>query len=971
MVPNTVLRFSALTLFLLLSSSVAAKKASSFEDKQAAWQDHRALEQSSDFQGLAWRSIGPISQGGRLVDIESIPGKPYSFLVGYASGGVWRTDNNGGSFQPLSDQLPSMIVGDLAIDPNQPSTYWLGTGENNSSRSSYGGMGVYRSDDAGENWRYMGLGESNRIGRIIVHPKDSATIYVATLGPLYTENGARGIYKSSDGGNHWTQVLAGDRKTGFIELIMDPSNPNRLYAVSWQRFRSAWNFEEGGEGSGIWKTENAGTDWTRISGGLPTGAHVGRIGLAIAPSQSNTLYASVDNQRAIAEKDWSLGHSPLSAKRLLSMTKDEFLTQDPDEIGRFIEQSDLESGLTADLLIKKIESDELSVQQLLDELTDANANLFETDIQGLELWRSDDAGKTWAKTHEQALDQLVYTYGYYFGQIAVANDNPDKVFLLGVPIVSSSDGGKEFISNQAEQVHGDYQAIWIDPHYPQRMIVGNDGGMDISYDGGGTWRSMDAQAVGQFYTITVDMAEPYNILGGLQDNGTWKVSSQSQLEFGDRWSKVWGGDGMAVNVDVRDNETLYAGYQFGFYSRINSDGSQHSVRPKDAIGEEALRYNWNTPVALSPHNNDIVYFGTQKLFRSMDKGETWTALSDDLTSSPNRGNVPYATISTLSESPLVFSRLWVGTDDGNLWLTPDGGVSWKKQRKNLPKNRWVSRVHASQHKEDRAYVSFNGYRNDDDTAYVYVTDDLGAHWRSISKGLPNEAVNVIREDPVNENLLYIGSDRGVYVSLDRGKTWQSLQANLPNVPVHDLIIHPREGDLIAATHGRSVWSLNVSSLQTLDDTITKSPLHIFEIDEQKQRPIWRQPKNRWVAHLQANNPLDFYVWSKIAASATLQVTDALEQIIYTEDIVVVKGVNHLQWNWLLDETMAIDSERNRLEQMPETPLPGSKGYKQHIPLTEAKRLGRPMYIVPGDYHIKISSNQHSSSTELQIIDASK
>ena len=404
-----------------------------------------------------------------------------------------------------------------------------------------------------------------------------------------------------------------------------------IYAAAWERSRRPWNFVEGGKGSGIWKSTDGGDTWSRLggetspgtgaNGTFPRGEHVGRIGLAISPSQPRTIYASLDNQELLPEELWDLGDGAVTAKRLRKMSKEDFLAQDPEEIETFIRGSDLDTSLDAETLIEMIENDELTLADLLAELDDANANLFNTDIRGIEVWRSDDAGATWRRTHEEPIRQVVYTYGYYFGQIRVAPDDPDRIYVLGVPLITSDDGGKTFSGINGRDVHVDHQSFWIDPETPERVITGNDGGLDVSYDGGKSWLKLDAQPIGQFYTVAVDLADPYNVYGGLQDNGVLKGSSRSRPGI-DRWQRIGGGDGMYVQIDPRDNATTYLGLQFGYYFRQGPGGRQQ-VRPRDKLEEPALRYNWSSPIQLSEHNADVLYFGANKLYRSLDQGETW------------------------------------------------------------------------------------------------------------------------------------------------------------------------------------------------------------------------------------------------------------------------------------------------------------------------------------------------------------
>ncbi len=956
--------------------------------RQAAWERHQELDQTSLFRALEWRCVGPVIQGGRVVDIESVPGEPYTFYVAYASGGLWRTTNNGVTFEPLFDDQPTVIMGDVAIDPSHPATIWVGTGENNSSRSSYGGLGVFRSDDGGESWRPMGLASSDRIGRILVDPRSSDRVYVAALGKLYTPGGERGVYRTGDGGASWEQVLdpaaqegAGEM-TGVVDLVMDPTNPDVLYAAAWERSRRPWEFVEGGPGSGIWKSTDGGDSWTRLAGGFPEGDDVGRIGLALAPSQPQTLYASLDNQEILPEELWDLGDGAVTAKRLRKMSKEEFLAQDPEEIEDFVRFNDLDTAIDAEKLIEMVKNDEITLEELIAELDDANADLFNTDIRGIEVWRSDDGGQSWRRTHEEPLRQVVYTYGYYFGQIRVAPDDPERIYVLGVPLVTSEDGGKTFAGLNGREVHGDYQALWIDPNFPGRVMIGNDGGLDTSYDGGKSWLKVDAQPMGQFYTVEVDMAEPYNIYGGLQDNGVYKGSSTSRPGI-DPWRFIGGGDGMYVQVDPRDNATTYLGSQFGFYRRIGA-GRRQPVRPRDKLKEPALRYNWSTPILLSEHNADLLYFGANQLFRSLDQGETWKAISPDLTHSENRGNVPFATLTTLAESPLEFGLLWAGTDDGAVWVTDDGGVEWTEVSAALPADRWVTRIEASRHQRERAWVSLSGYRDDDVAPYLYATEDLGATWTAISEGLPAEPINVIREDPVKPDVLYVGTDRGVYVALDRGASWQALGAGMPNVPVHDLIVHPRERELVAGTHGRSVWVIDALPIQELTAEVRESPAHLFAVEEVEFRRYWRRQRSPWFHEPDDDPFVKIPYWTAAAGKAELLVVDGDGRELQRLEQDAVAGINVFTWDLLLDESLALSAEKARLaaeddaadgkkskkkkraRKGKQEPEETTEGIRAKTPWAETVRLKRPLYVTPGSYTLRVMVPGGEAETELKV-----
>ncbi len=935
---------------------------SSFEQRLEAWQTHRALEASSPFRHLPWRPVGPIVQGGRVVDIEAPPNHPYRFYVAYASGGLWVTHNNGRTFEPLFDRQPTIVMGDLAIDPQAPDTLWVGTGENNSSRSSYGGFGMFRSTDGGQNWEHRGLGETDRIGRVLIDPRDSNTVWVAALGSLYTKGGQRGVYKTTDGGDSWTQVLGSDfPMAGAIDMVMDPRDPDTVYVSLWDRSRRPWNFVEGGPGSGIWKTTDGGANWTRSQQGIPTHDKVGRIGLTQCLSSPDTLYAVVDNQELLPESEWDLGGTAVTVKRIRSMSKEDFLAQDPDEVERFIRASDFHPAVDAKTLIGRIERDEMTIADLIAEVDDANASLFQTDIRGLEVYRSDDAGGTWRKTHSDPILQVVHTYGYYFGQVRVAPDDPERIFVVGVPLVRSTDGGKTFRNVQTPEVHVDHHEVWIDPRHPQRVLLGNDGGLDLSHDGGETWLELDGPDVGQFYTIELDNQTPYRIYGGLQDNGTYVGSSQGRPGH-DEWSFIGGGDGMYVQVDSRDG-TRYLGYQFGFYMRIDPDGSRHDVRPRSALGSSNLRYNWATPIQLSSHNEDIVYFGANQLFRSMDQGTTWTAISPDLSRSNHRGDVPYATITTVAESTLEFGVLWAATDDGYVYVTEDGGKSWSSVVGGLPTDRWVSRVEPSSVERQRCYLSLNGYRDDDITPYLYVTEDLGVTWRSISKGLPTEAINVVREDPLVPNLLYVGTDRGVYVSLDRGASWTALPHELPNVPVHDLAVHPTERELVAGTHGRSVWVIDALPIQEAARGIDAA-VEVFPLQSVEASRGWKSRRSQWF-HREDDAPrVTVPYWSDSEGPATVEVRDEEQRVLWTRTIAAIQGANVFEWNLLLDPDLAVAAERAALSTDDTTD--DTKGSLAKTPWAESVRLGHPLYVTAGDYDIVVTVGEESGQTTLTV-----
>jgi photosystem II stability/assembly factor-like uncharacterized protein len=471
-------------------------------------------------------------------------------------------------------------------------------------------------------------------------------------------------------------------------------------------------------------------------------------------------------------------------------------------------------------LKEEVKTGKLAPNCIWDYLYDANTALFETPIYGAQVYRSDNAGVSWVKTHAKPIE-LYSTYGYYFGKVFVSPSNPDKIAITGVGVLLSTDGGKSFNSIGKENVHADHHFVWMNGQRDSHMIIGNDGGCNITYDNGAHWFKANTPAVGQFYNITLDMAKPYNVYGGLQDNGTWFASSSTKENYDwydsghNPYTMLGGGDGMQVQVDWRDNKTVYSGSQFGFYSRQNvATKERKAVRPMRDLGEPAVRYNWQTPILLSRHNQDVFYFGSNKFHRSMSKGDSLVTLSGDLTTNPTQGDVPFGTLSTISESPIRFGLIYTGSDDGNVQVSKDGGNSFSLISQKLPKGLYVTRVIASKYNVARVYVTLNGYRNDHFNAYVYQSDDYGTTWKQIMKDLPSEPVNVIKEDAVSEKVLYVGTDGGLYVSLDGGNSSMSWNKGLPaSVPVHDLEIHPRDHEIVIGTHGRSLYIAKLEALR--------------------------------------------------------------------------------------------------------------------------------------------------------------
>jgi photosystem II stability/assembly factor-like uncharacterized protein len=818
-----LLTISALFCTLFVQAQI---KATSAQERLKSIDQRKQLLSRSTLNETGFRNIGPSVMSGRVVDIEVNPQDPTEFYVAYASGGLWQTKNNGQSFTSIFDSVDVLTIGDIAVNW-QNRHIWVGTGEVNSSRSTYAGLGVYRSSNNGKSWEYLGLPESHHIGKIQLSAKDPNTAWVAVLGHLYSESKERGIYKTTDAGKTWNQTLAIDANTGAIDVDIDPSNEQNLYAAMWYRTRTASNFEESGKTSGIYKSTDGGDKWTLIStptSGFPSGDGVGRIGLAVYPKNPSIVYAIVDNN--FHQPDTAMQKAADTSRYVLrdfkALTVDQFIALDDRKLNAFLKspRNGIPAKYSAESIKKDVKSGKLAPNCIWDYLYDANTALFETPIYGAQVYRSDNAGLSWVKTHVKPIE-LYSTYGYYFGKVFVSPSNPDKIAITGVSVLLSTDGGKTFNAIGKENVHSDHHFVWMNGQRDSHMIIGNDGGCNITYDNGAHWFKANTPAVGQFYNIAIDMAKPYNVYGGLQDNGTWFGSSATKENYDwydgghNPYTMIGGGDGMQVQVDWRDNKTVYSGSQFGAYSRQNlATKERKSVRPTRDLGEPAVRYNWQSPILLSRHNQDVFYFGSNKFHRSMSKGDSLVTLSTDLTTNPAQGDVPFGTTTTISESPIRFGLIYVGTDDGNVQVSKDGGNSFTMISQKLPKGLYVSRVIASKYNVARVFVTLNGYRNDHFNAYVYQSDDYGTTWKQIMKDLPSEPVNVIKEDAVSEQVLYVGTDGGLYVSLDGGNSSMAWTKGLPaSVPVHDLEIHPRDHEIVLGTHGRSLYVGKLDALR--------------------------------------------------------------------------------------------------------------------------------------------------------------
>ncbi|MDY7394467.1 glycosyl hydrolase [Aureibaculum sp. 2210JD6-5] len=901
-------------------------------------------------QNVPFTNIGPTVMSGRVVDFDVNPNQPTEFYVAYASGGLWYTNNNGTSFSAVTENAPTQNMGDVAVDWKSGIIY-IGTGESNSSRSSYAGIGILKSTDKGKTWINVGLPDSHHIGRMILNKNNPDELIVGAIGHLYTPNTERGIFKTTDGGKTWKNVLFINENTGVIDISVSPTNPDIMYAASWERIRKAWDFDGDGQNSAIYKSMDGGSTWAKLTdanSGFPSDDGVGRIGLAAF--NDNIVYAFLDNQnrRPDEKKDKSEG---LNKDDFETMTTSTFLELDNEKLNDFLKANGFPKKYEAKNVKEMVKNGKIKPADLKTYIVDANALLFDSPVIGAELYKSTDGGKTWTKTHDGYLDGVYSSYGYYFGTIGVNTANENKVYIGGVPLLKTDDGGKTFQSIGKENVHADHQALWINPKQEGHVINGNDGGVNITYDDGENWIKNNSPAVGQYYAVAVDNKKPYNVFGGFQDNGVWygpsnyKASKSWESSGQYPYKRIGSGDGMQVQIDSRNNNIVYSGSQFGYYFRLNLEtGERLSIHPKHELGDSPYRYNWQTPILLSPHNQDILYMGANKLLRSMNKGENFDVISDDLTTGGKKGNVPYGTLATISESPFQFGMIYTGSDDGLIYLTKDGGNTWAKISDNLPQDLWVSRVIASQHYKNRVYVTLNGYRNDDFKPYVYVSEDMGNTWKSIINGLPDYSVNVIKEDPSDENILYLGTDNEVFVSFDKGSSWKVFSNGIPKVAVHDLVIQEREKDLVIGTHGRSIYKANISPLQQYNNIKSKA-IALFELPETRHSSRWGSSWSQFSEPYEPKIDVSYFVSN--ASDVTLEVLADDKNVLYSKTLKADNGYNYTDYDFTVSEKS----------------LKSYFGKKK----IELKKADNEKYYLPkGEYILRVSSGKESASKKLII-----
>jgi photosystem II stability/assembly factor-like uncharacterized protein len=810
--------------------------------------------------GFTYRNLGPFRAGSWLTDI-AVPESPlhehlYTFYIGTRNGGVWKTTNNGTIFEPIFDNQNVSSIGAVAVAPSAANVVWVGTGEAYQARSSNSGDGVYKSTDSGGTWTHMGLPESHHVAKIVIHPTNPDVVYVAAMGHLWTRNDERGLFKTIDGGRTWSKSLFISDHVGVIDLVLDRSNPDVLYAAAYEMDRKPWHLEEGGPGSGIHKTTDGGRTWTRLTEGLPAGK-IGRIGIDIYQKNPNLLYAIVENVNPRPPNAPSTGRGGQAGPRPI----------------------------------------------------------------GGEVYRTDDSGRTWRKTH--GLDVNVGGKApYSFNIIRIDPGNSERIFVTSDSMPNSEDGGKtwsdlSFGPNRRvfRSMFGDVRNVWFDQQNPKRVIALTDGGLHISYDGGATADHYTNLPLGEIYAIGVDMEQPYNIYAGLQDHESWKGPSNGpngRIGIED-WTTVGTGDGMYNQVDPTDSRWLYNTQEFGTPRRVDQRTRTRTVITPPTPPGDRPRFNWVAPLRLSPHNPSIVYVGAQMLFRSDNRGDTWQQISPDLTTNDaekiaqNGPSIRFCTISTISESPVTAGLIWVGTDDGKVQVTRDGGKTWNDVTGGIaaaggPTELWVSRVFASSADAATAYVSKTGFRADDFRPFLFKTTDFGKTWTRITNGLPNKGINVVVEDAKNRNLLFVGNDRGVYVSIDGGSNWLPMRANMPTVPVHDLVIHPRENDLVAGTYGRGLWVTDIGPLREMNATMLEKDLHLFEIEPKTPRgeAAWGNYQlygDRYTRTANEPDALAIVYYVKSASSgATATVANASGAVIRTWQATAHAGINRAFWN---------------------------------------------------------------------------
>jgi photosystem II stability/assembly factor-like uncharacterized protein len=803
-------------------------------------------------KGLKWRSVGPANNAGRISVVAGVPGDPFTYYVAGANGGIIKTTNGGTTFRPIFDRQAVGSIGAIAIAPSDPNIIYVGTGEENPRNNASIGDGMYKSVDAGEHWTHVGLEKTDKIARLVIDAKNSDLVYACGLGREWGPNEDRGVFKTTDGGKSWKKVLYVDAQTACSDISADPLNSNIIYAGMYTYRRWAWHLESGGGNTAVYKSVNGGETWEKLSGkdqerGLPKG-DMDRIGIAVAPSDPAIVYV-----------------------------------------------------------------------------------ISETKTEG-QLWRSDDAGTHWRTVNR---DPNINFRPFYYSDIRVDPANPNRVYSLSGSLVMSEDGGLNF-RTIGGGTHGDHQAMWIDPLNPKRILEGSDGGWQVSYDGAKTFEVVNTYAFTQFYHINYDMQKPYMVCGGLQDNGNWCGPSQSLSGTirKSEWYTVSGGDGFFTVPDIAKPWLVYSDAQGGMLNITDTrTGTQKTIYPYpnrvgsvgDAMIGHKYRFNWNSPIALSVQDPGTVYFGGNVLFKSTNHGNSWEVISPDLTTNDpakqqssggpivvdNTAAEFHCTLLTIAPSPLDANVIWIGTDDGNVQVTRDGGKTWSNVFKNVPglkPNAWIPTVEASHFDAGTAFVAADHHQDDDYTPYAYMTTDYGKTWKLITGDLPVRAawVHVVREDPKNRNLLYIGTEMGAWASWDKGTHWVSLRGDLGVVPIRDIQVHPRENDLLLATHGRGLYIMDdITALQQLGTAMT-SDVAMFDVRASTRWNMWNKDGSLGQKTWRGENPpegalITYYLKTQPPGAVNVQVTDKDGKVVRRLNRVLDEsGVNRVAWDMRYD-----------------------------------------------------------------------
>jgi len=788
---------------------------------------------------LTFRNIGPSVAGGRIHDIEVLPNDPATVFIASASGGIWKSTNKGTTWKPVFDDQAVSTFGDMAISLSNPDVIYAGSGEQQNRQSTSWGNGIYKSVNQGETWRSIGLEKTYHIARVIIHPENPNIVFVAALGNLWNSSKERGVYQTTNGGKNWKKVLYIDDMTGVVDMAMDKNNPNILYAATYQRMRKAWGFNGGGPGSGIYKTTDGGKTWNELTGGLPPGDK-GRIGLAASKTRSNIIYATIEH----------------------------------------------------------------------------------ADSSGF--YRSSNGGRSWKRVNKLNPRPM------YYSHIFVDPNNDDIVYMLATEFYRTKDAGKTFYQMPTRPtydvgVHSDHHTLWINPNNSNHFFLAGDAGLHESWDGGVAYNRLNNIPIGQFYGIGADMEVPYNIYGGMQDNHSWMGPSATRHWLGilaDDWKQVGFGDGMYQQPDP-ESSMLYNASQNGYIIRVDrKTGNMQGIKPFPSDSNEKYRFDWVTPLAISKHSSKKVFLGGNRLFISDNSGDSWERTKDlststnrdsltimgvlgaDIKLSKNDGTSSYGEIISISESPLWHRVIWVGTDDGNIQVSRDGGEKWEEVSGNItgiPAGSYVSRVLSSIRDRGSAYVTFDRHREGDWRPYVYRTEDYGKTWVPLTRGLPSGSVNVIAEHPDNPDVLFLGTEHAVYLSVNAGSDWTKFKSNLPTTLYDDLLIHPREKDLVLGTHGRSFWVLDDTSPLAEWSTVYNKAVHVFSVRAATLFHYWKDTSYRAQEEWAGENPpygaIISYLVNSDVDSVTITVKRRKNQIIRTYRQPVVKGsIQRLAWD---------------------------------------------------------------------------